>query len=63
MKREPTFQLERTILTELKQMLDNPKLKASDLFEWSSGHVDVPKGGKEYYLPGCGMRVSVRGLA
>lgn len=43
--------LERTILSELRMVAKNNKLKLKDLMEWSTSEVKAQEGEKLYFLP------------
>jgi len=42
--------VERKILSELKNITDNPKLKIKDVMEWSTGEIKAQEGEKLYFL-------------
>lgn len=51
--------LERAILSELKTVSNNPKLKMKDLLEWSTGEVKPHAGEVVLYLPEMGAYCAI----
>jgi hypothetical protein len=44
-------ELERAILSELREVAKNNKLKLKDIMEWSTSKVKAQEGEKLYFLP------------
>jgi hypothetical protein len=51
--------LERELLTELKAVVGNSKLRKKDILEWSTGEVEVREGEVKYRLPRLGVNVVI----
>ena len=52
--------LERAILLGAKAALNNPKLKAKDILEWSTGKVKAEDGEVVIFVPDPGVNVCVK---
>ena len=52
--------LERAILSELRAVAKNNKLRLKDMMEWSTSEVVAQEGETLYRLPDLGINVSVK---
>jgi len=52
--------LEAAILSELRVVAKNSKLRQRDIVEWSTGEVKIVKGETRYKLPVLGVSVAVK---
>ena len=52
--------LEREILKEAREVSARPKLKKSDVVEWSTGELKPEPGETRYRLPKIGVDVCVK---
>ena len=55
-------ELERAILSELRVVAKNNKLKLQDLMEWSTSEIKVQEGETLYFLPELKIYCAVRGI-
>ena len=54
-------ELERAILSELRVVAKNNKLRLKDLMEWSTGEIKAQEGETLYFLPDLEIYCAVSG--
>ena len=53
-------ELERAILSELRVVAKNNKLKLSNIMEWSTGEIKTQEGETLYFLPDLKVNCAVK---
>ena len=52
--------IEKVILSDLKTVTKNDKLRLKDIMEWSTGMIKAQEGEKLYFLPDLRINVAVK---